>query len=159
MVALKFLGLFLSASAASAFALPAAAGPRALLSGRSAAWVKPATEAGRSAALTRLQASGAAGLRGGGGSRLWDAYNAQLTARPIFTKCWTCFLIAALGDVICQRITPGFTALDAKRIAVFGAAQFLYFGPVMHYWFGIVSRRTAAWPGPDSQGGGWPHEP
>jgi hypothetical protein len=140
MFALKFLGLFLSATAARAFALPTAAGSQAISNGRAMARMKPSPLIGSStsAALTKLQASGAADLRGGG-SGIWDAYNAQLEKRPIFTKCWTCFLIAALGDVICQRLTPGFTALDLKRITVFGAAQFLYFGPVMHYWFGIVS--------------------
>lgn len=140
MFARKFLGLFLSATAARAFALPTAAGSKTLPSGRAMARMKPSplTSSTTSAALTKLHASGAADLRGGG-TGIWDAYNAQLEKRPIFTKCWTCFLIAALGDVICQRLTPGFTALDLKRITVFGAAQFLYFGPVMHYWFGIVS--------------------
>eukprot|EP00614_Pseudopedinella_elastica_P001028 CAMPEP_0172600888 /NCGR_PEP_ID=MMETSP1068-20121228/21047_1 /TAXON_ID=35684 /ORGANISM="Pseudopedinella elastica, Strain CCMP716" /LENGTH=171 /DNA_ID=CAMNT_0013401693 /DNA_START=233 /DNA_END=748 /DNA_ORIENTATION=- len=52
----------------------------------------------------------------------------------------TCFIIAAIGDILSQRIAPGFLALNLKQTVTFGLAQFLFFGPVMHYWFGWIAK-------------------
>jgi hypothetical protein len=100
---------------------------------------------GRSSSLaTRLgvevSGGGSGGENGGPGAGVWQAYNSQLAKRPIITKSWTCFLIAALGDVLSQRLTPGFSTVDTTRMMKFGLAQFLYFGPVMHHWFGFINK-------------------
>jgi hypothetical protein len=79
----------------------------------------------------------------GGGLNILDSYNTLLENNPILAKSVTCLVIASIGDVICQRLSPGFIAIDLKRLLTFGIAQFLYFGPVMHYWFQLMDKVPA----------------
>ncbi len=92
MALLKFACALAAFGHVTAFALPQVSRSAAGATIRSDRPFK----AGRSSPLvTRLlvEVSG-----GGSGAGLWQAYNAQLAQRPIFTKSWTCFMIAALGN-------------------------------------------------------------
>lgn len=62
---------------------------------------------------------------------LWRRYLAQLSARPLRTKCLTAGGVAAASDVIAQGLTaPRLQLPRVLKFALFGA---LWSGPALHY--------------------------
>lgn len=83
-------------------------------------------------------------------------YFVQLNQRPIVTKCITGAMISAIGDGLCQCYFPSSsspeasedtlsvktktTMIDWKRLGIFTLLGGLYVAPVLHVWYGHLSR-------------------
>lgn len=81
---------------------------------------------------------------------VWNAYNHQLVANPIMTKCITAGALAFVADIVCQVCYPSDPELKDKapleRIRWKRSLNFLFLNsivvpPVMHYWYGMLSTR------------------
>lgn len=57
-----------------------------------------------------------------------------------------------IGDIISQRISPSFVSLNLMHLATFSIAQFLYFGPMMHFWFMFLDKMIATTSNNDKKG-------
>ena len=78
---------------------------------------------------------------------LWSKYLTLLKDRPILTKCVTSGLLSCGADVVCQlqfaekTVDKKDTVLDAWRVLKFSGIGAFFVGPVLHYWYGFLSRR------------------
>lgn len=78
---------------------------------------------------------------------LWSKYLTLLKERPILTKCVTSGLLSCGADVVCQlqfadkTVDKEDTVLDAWRVLKFSGIGAFFVGPVLHYWYGFLSRR------------------
>lgn len=85
---------------------------------------------------------------GGGGSKgsfgwfgaVWAAYLKQLDVRPMTTKMWTSGVLNAFGDVTSQCFIEKDSPFDYKRLAIFSFLGVALVGPVLHCWYGVLSR-------------------
>lgn len=89
---------------------------------------------------------GGGGNEGSGGGSfgwfgaMWAAYLKQLDTRPIATKMWTSGVLNAFGDVSSQCFIETETPFDYKRLAIFSFLGVALVGPILHSWYGVLSR-------------------
>lgn len=62
-------------------------------------------------------------------SPLWDAYNANLQAHPLITKCFTSCIGFAVGDVTAQALTGGGADFDPVRCLLLASYGFIIDAP------------------------------
>lgn len=78
---------------------------------------------------------------------LWSKYLVLLKERPIMTKCLTSGLLSCGADVVCQlqfadkTVAKEGSGLDTWRVLKFSGIGTFFVGPVLHYWYGFLSRR------------------
>ncbi|KXZ54269.1 hypothetical protein GPECTOR_5g358 [Gonium pectorale] len=70
-------------------------------------------------------------------TRIWGAYERQLSRRPVLTQCATSALLWAAGDVLAQRVAEQRRAseVDGRRVACTAAFGAVFMGPVGHFWY------------------------
>lgn len=71
---------------------------------------------------------------------IWAAYLKQLDTRPLITKMWTSGVLNGFGDVASQLGIERETPFDTKRFCIFTFLGIALVGPVLHQWYGILSR-------------------
>mmetsp|Transcript_911 Transcript_911/g.2497 ORF Transcript_911/g.2497 Transcript_911/m.2497 type:complete len:274 (-) Transcript_911:1458-2279(-) len=95
--------------------------------------------------------AGQGGESGAGGNpllSLWNAYNAQLVARPILTKALTSFVGFALGDILAQNLLNKNAPFDSQRLLRMSLFGLLVHGPTGHFFYNALDRvinGTEAW--------------
>eukprot|EP00270_Netrium_digitus_P008589 TRINITY_DN257_c0_g1_i1.p1 TRINITY_DN257_c0_g1~~TRINITY_DN257_c0_g1_i1.p1 ORF type:complete len:305 (-),score=55.29 TRINITY_DN257_c0_g1_i1:277-1191(-) len=66
-------------------------------------------------------------------------YMTFLERHPLATKALTAGLLNLLADLFCQVVVERVHLLDGRRLLSFAAIGCLIVGPVLHYWYGILS--------------------
>lgn len=98
----------------------------------------------RSASKRWFSSSQAAAPRG-----LWEEYNGLLVSHPLSTKIITGGTLAVIADLVCQTSFPTAEVKDKpiaerinwRRTMNFGIINALFFPPIAHYWYGMLSVR------------------
>ena len=77
-------------------------------------------------------------LRGGGSpSPLRFSYSSLQQSNPLLMTMLLSSFVAIVGDVLSQTLTG---SRDFHRVVIFALLGGLFFGPVLHYWYGIIGR-------------------
>ena len=77
---------------------------------------------------------------------LWAKYLEYLKESPITTKCVTSGFLSCGADIVCQVqfgddvLTKKDTELDLWRVLKFTSIGTFFVGPVLHFWYGLLSR-------------------
>lgn len=76
-------------------------------------------------------------------SLAWQRYLRQLHESPLATKATTSAVIAALADVLAQRLSNSKLPVNWRRAAILGLYGLLWIGPSNHYWHSWLERNVA----------------
>lgn len=87
--------------------------------------------------LTVRDVSNCVELRGGGSQSLRLSYSSLQSKYPLLMTMLLSSFVAIVGDVLSQALTG---SRDFRRVSIFALLGGLFFGPVLHYWYGVIGR-------------------
>lgn len=70
----------------------------------------------------------------------WRRYLAQLDQRPLRTKAATAAVLAALADMLAQRLAGTRTPVNWRRTLAIALYGLIWAGPTAHFWQQFLAR-------------------
>jgi hypothetical protein len=77
-------------------------------------------------------------------ARLIAFWTSTVTKRPVLTTALSTMMISVAGDYCAQRLAAAGSkeefSLDQRRCLSIGVWGFIFMGPVLHHWYGLLDR-------------------